>query len=145
LWGHLAKLLRGIGVFFLLWPFLPPMLRAFNLDSIAYALEYPWALTCHRYAERTIHIFSNSMPMCSRCAGISIGIGLGLVFGKPYYGPKVMWAWLVVATILMIVDIYTLSAGPHVYHPSRLATGALLSFPVAAAVSAIVRREANKA
>lgn len=145
LWGHGVKVLRAIGLLFLLWPFLPPVLRAFGIDSVAYALEYPWALTCHRYAERTIEVLNNKMPMCSRCAGISIGIGVGLIAGKPYYGPKVMWGWLIVATGLMIADIYTLSADPHhVWHPSRLATGALLSLPVAAALSAIVRREANK-
>jgi hypothetical protein len=145
LWQHAVKVLRAIGIFFLLWPFLPPILRAFGFHSLPQALEYPWTLTCHRFADRTIDLLGHAMPMCSRCAGISIGIGLGLIAGKPYYGPKFMWGWIVVATGLMFADIYTLSADPHhVWHPSRLATGALLALPVAAAVSAIARREAAK-
>ena len=143
-WGQVVKVLRWIGLFLVLWPFLVPMLRAFNLDSLANTLEYPWTFTCHRFADRTLDLFGHKMPMCSRCAGITIGAGLGLIAGKPYYGPKFMWLWLMIATGLMIADIYTLSADPHhVWHPSRLLTGGFLAFPVTAAMGAIARRAAT--
>ena len=94
---YLTYLLRGIGVLLLAWPFVPPALRAFGLDGVAFWLERPWMLTCHRLPERTMSFLGEKMPMCSRCAGLDLGLGLGLVLGWPYRGPMLLWAWLAMA------------------------------------------------
>ncbi|CAN5478727.1 hypothetical protein BH09MYX1_BH09MYX1_67730 [soil metagenome] len=140
-WGYIAETLRVVGMLFLLWPFVPPVLHAVGLHSFAAALEYPWSLTCHRGPERTLDLVGYKMPMCSRCTGIDLGIGLGLVLGRPYRGPIAMWIWLIAAVAFMLADVYLLSANGVIWHPSRIFTGGFLSFPVAAAVSAIARRE----
>lgn len=141
-----AQVLRGLGVFLLLWPLLPPLFRLVHLDAIADAVGAPWAISCHRDPERTLSLFGSKMPMCSRCMGISIGAGAGLLLGRPYRGPGFMWVWLAAATAFMLVDVYEVNADHHhVFHPSRIATGLLLAFPVAAAASAIARRESKPA
>jgi hypothetical protein len=45
--------------------------------------------------------------------------------------------------VLLFLDVYTQESGIHgVWHPSRLATGMLLAFPVGAAMTAIMKRSA---
>ncbi|HEX7602973.1 MAG TPA: DUF2085 domain-containing protein [Polyangiaceae bacterium] len=138
---YLTYLCRGLGVLLLAWPFVPPALRAFGLDGAAFWLERPWMLTCHRLPERTMTFLGEKMPMCSRCAGLDLGAGLGLVLGRPYRGPMFLWVWLALASVLLLVEVYTQGTGLHgIWHPSRLATGMLLAFPVGAAVTAIMKR-----
>lgn len=138
---YVTYLLRAIGVLLLAWPFVPPALHAFGLDGVAFWLERPWMLTCHRIPERTMSFLGAKMPMCSRCAGLDLGFGLGLVLGWPYRGPLLLWAWLAVASVLLVLEVYTQGTSLHgIWHPSRLATGLLLSFPVGAAVTAITKR-----
>jgi len=138
---HLTYALRGIGVLLLAWPFVPPALRALGLDGAASLLEWPWTLTCHRLPERTMSFLGEKMPMCSRCTGLDLGAGLGLLLGRPYRGPLFLWVWLAVASALLLAEVYTQGTGLHgIWHPSRLATGMLLAFPVGAAVTAIMKR-----
>ena len=138
---YLTYLLRGIGVLLLAWPFVPPALRAFGLDGAAFWLERPWMSTCHRLPDRTMSFLGEKMPMCSRCAGLDLGAGLGLLLGRPYRGPLFLWTWLGVASALLLADVYAQHAGIHgIWHASRLATGMLLAFPVGAAMTAIMKR-----
>lgn len=142
---YLTYLLRGIGLLLLAWPFVPPALRIFGLDSVAFWLERPWMLTCHRIPERTMNFVGEKMPMCSRCAGLDLGAGLGLLVGWPYRGPMLLWVWLALASVLLFLDVYTQGAGLHgIWHPSRIATGMLLSFPVGAAMTAIMKRASKE-
>ncbi len=133
--------LRVIGALILLWPVIPPLLHAIGAHSLATAIEWPWSLTCHRLPERTVSIFGSKMPMCSRCMGLDTGFGAGLIVGAPYRGPKWLWVSVGVATVLMLIEIQTQESGLHpLWHVTRAITGALLAYPVGAAISAISNR-----
>lgn len=134
-------LLTALGIALALAPLAPPVLRALGLARLAEALDAPWTYTCHRLPERTMSILGTKMPMCSRCTGIVTGLGLGLIVGRPYSGPRGLWTTLAIASAIMLVEVKTQELGLHpVWHPTRLLTGFLLAYPVAAAVRAIARR-----
>lgn len=137
-----AVVLRVLGALVLLWPVLPPALDALGLHALAHAIAYPWSLTCHRLPDRTLSFLGEKMPMCSRCMGLDVGMGIGLLAGAPYRGPKVLWAWLAAATVLLIAEMQTQELGMHpIWHPARALTGALLAFPVGAAITSILGRK----
>ena len=127
--------------FILMWPVLPPALHAWGLHGIASALEWPWAMTCHRLPDRTMHLFGTLMPMCSRCTGLDVGFGLGLALGAPWRGFKLMWGWIAVAAAVLVVEMITQDRGLHpIWHFTRFATGALLAYPIGVALTAVVLR-----
>ena len=130
---------RALGAALLLWPILPPLLHACNLHAFAAALEWPWAQTCHRMPDRTLHVLGFLMPMCSRCMGLDVGFGLGLVVAAPYRGPKLMWIWIALAAALLFVEMWTQERGLHpIWHVTRLVTGALLAYPIGVAFANVV-------
>ena len=132
--------LRALAVFILAWPILPPLLHAWNLHAFAAALEWPWAQTCHRLPDRTLHVFGSPMPMCSRCMGLDVGFALGLLVARPYRGPKLMWSWMAIAGALLVIEMVTQNRGLHpIWHPTRFLTGALLAYPVGVALFNIVK------
>lgn len=142
----LVVALRAIGVLLALAPFLPPVLHKVGLHGAADLLDAPWTLTCHRLPDRTMDLLGTKMPMCSRCTGIVTGLGLGFVVGRPYRGPGVLWACVAIASALLVLEMLTQNWGWHpVWHSTRLLTGFLLAYPVAAAVTALTRGGATAA
>lgn len=138
---RLATGLQWLGLVVFLWPILPPVLHVLRLHELARDLDYPWSLTCHRIPDRTLSVLGSPMPMCSRCMGIDVGFGAGLAIGAPYRGPKVLWAWLAIAAVLMLIEVQTQESGLHpIWHATRALTGALLAYPVGAALTAIAKR-----
>lgn len=134
-------LLTLIGIALALAPFAPPVLRALGFLHAAEIVDRPWTLTCHRLPDRTMSLLGTKMAMCSRCTGIVTGLGLGLVIGRPYRGTKQLWITLAIASVLLFLEMQTQEWGWHpVSHPTRLLTGFLLAYPVAAAVRAIAAR-----
>jgi len=135
-----AMVTRTLGAIIVLWPIAPPLLHYLGLHGVAAALEAPWALTCHRIPDRTLHVLGWAMPMCSRCMGLDVGFALGLIAGAPYRGPKLMWAWMAVALVLLLAEHYTQEWGLHpIWHWTRFVTGALLAYPIGTAVTALAR------
>jgi len=138
---------RVLGAIILLWPVLPPILHACNLHAFAEALEWPWAHTCHRNPNRTLHLFGWLMPMCSRCMGLDVGFALGLIVASPYRGPKLMWGWMAIAGALLFLEMWTQERGMQpIWHPTRFITGALLAYPIGVAITNAVlpsRRDAT--
>jgi uncharacterized membrane protein len=134
------KVIRfGLAAAIVSWALLPPLLHAWGLHAIANALEWPWTMTCHRLPDRTMHLFGSLMPMCSRCAGLDVGFGLGLAIGAPWRGFKLMWSWIAVAALVLGVEMVTQKYGLHpIWHLTRFVTGALLAYPIGVALAAIV-------
>lgn len=133
--------LTALGVALFVAPFAPPILRAIGLHGLSELLDDPWTLTCHRIPDRTMSILGSKMPMCSRCTGVVTGLGLGLIIGRPYRGPRVLWITLAMASALVLLEMQTQNWGWHpIWHPTRILTGFLLAYPAAAAVSALARR-----
>jgi len=91
-----------------------------------------------------MHLFGFAMPMCSRCTGLDVGFGLGLAVARPYRGPKLMWSWVAVALALLLAEMVTQQRGLHpIWHVTRLATGALLAYPIGVAFAAVVLGSRN--
>ncbi|HSQ68161.1 MAG TPA: DUF2085 domain-containing protein [Polyangiaceae bacterium] len=133
-----ALVTRVLGALIVLWPIAPPLLHHLGVHGVAAALEAPWALSCHRMPDRTLRVFGYAMPMCSRCMGLDVGFALGLLAGAPYRGPKLMWAWMAAALALLLVEHFTQEWGLHpIWHGTRFLTGALLAYPIGAAVTAL--------
>ena len=50
-----------------------------------------------------------------------------------------MWGWIVAATVLLLLEMITQERGLHpIWHVTRLATGALLAYPIGVAFAAVV-------
>jgi len=110
-----------------------PWLRHLTDASLFDAVEALLGMQCHRLAGRVIQVGSTQMAVCSRCAGIYAGIGIGVGLGRPRWLAKTT-AWVVaVAGVSMLVEIGLEAFGVvPVAHAIRWMTGMALSWPVAA-------------
>ncbi len=84
---------------------------------------------CHQQPERTLTILGAPMVVCSRCAGLYLGLAIGVVLPLPRrllpHGRALVGAAIALATI----DVVTQDLGLHApFHPVRLATGVLLGW-----------------
>ncbi|MCA9628189.1 MAG: DUF2085 domain-containing protein [Myxococcales bacterium] len=91
---------------------------------------------CHREPERSFQLLGRFLPVCNRCLGIYLGLGLGALFMRPKLSVWPLRLWVGFAAAAMILDVWTeaLSMRP----PNslvRLFTGILLAYPVAVAVA----------
>ncbi|MCA9647791.1 MAG: DUF2085 domain-containing protein [Myxococcales bacterium] len=91
---------------------------------------------CHREPERSFEILGRFLPVCNRCLGIYLGLGLGALFMRPRLSVWPLRLWVGFAAAAMILDVWTEALGMR--PPSsamRLVTGILLDYPVAVAVA----------
>lgn len=84
---------------------------------------------CHQRSERTLAIFGAPMVVCSRCAGVYLGLALGVALPLSRrllpHGRALVLAALALATL----DVLTQDLGMHApFHPGRLATGLFLGW-----------------
>jgi uncharacterized membrane protein len=130
---------RGFGLFLLLLPLLPPLFYARGNTEWGDRLDV-WTYACHRMPERSLALFGEVMPLCSRCYGIIGGLGLGMLVARPFYGLRVLRWCLTLGAAFLFLELTTQDLGWHrVFHPSRLLSGLLVSFPVGAAAGALAR------
>jgi uncharacterized membrane protein len=130
-----ASSARVIGVLLMAWPF-TGALRS-SAPRFAGALGWIWERTCHRDLKRTLEVLGAPMPMCSRCAGIVFGLGLGLLALRRWRGAAALRRELAIAAALVLFDVALTPYHP-TWHATRLATGIALGFPVASAVAALI-------
>lgn len=116
-------------------PWLVPWARGhLDLGEIGVALDALFLPMCHRVPERSLAISGVLMPLCSRCAGIFAGIALGALIARPRLGMRAWKLCLAAAAALMLLEVLTQDMGIHpVFHPTRIATGVLLGYAMAAA------------
>jgi uncharacterized membrane protein len=132
---YLPSVLRAMLVVAGVLPWLVPVLRArLPLGDVGVALDLVFLPMCHRFPERTLELSGVLMPLCSRCAGIFAGVALGGLLAWPRVGMGA-WRWVLgFAAAVMIIEVATQDLGIHpVYHPTRIATGVLLGYAMAAA------------
>lgn len=116
-----------------LLPLLGSLLPVF--EPLERAASYWFALHCHRDPARTLHWLGVPLAVCARCCGIYFGFGLGAALRKPRLTPPQLRAWLGGACALMLTDVALESYGWHgAWAWLRLATGALLGYPVGVAL-----------
>jgi uncharacterized membrane protein len=122
---------------------LAPARAALPLGPIGTLLDGAFFLMCHRRPERTLVLSGLPMPLCSRCAGIALGLALGAIVAWPSPSARASRIAVVIAILLMAIDIVTQDLGIHpVWHATRLATGGLLGYLLSIALFAVIRREA---
>ena len=140
----LAPMLRVAGAVLALLPFLPPLLTLAGKESLAERIDGWFIGFCHRMPERTLQIGGELMPLCSRCLGITMGAGLGLLIGWPYFGLRVLRITVSIAAALLFIELTTQDLGWHaVFHPTRLLTGFLVAYPLGAAATALASQLRN--
>lgn len=122
--------LRAALVFVCLLPWALPIARArLPLGELGTALDMVFFTMCHRRPARTLVLDGVTMPLCSRCAGIFLGIAVAAAIGRPLVALRA-WRWMFgAACALMIADVVTQDLGLHpVWHPARIVTGVLVGY-----------------
>lgn len=134
----LSPLLRVAGATLASLPFLPPLLALAGKAGLAERMDEWFVGFCHRLPERSLSIGGELMPLCSRCLGISMGAGLGLLIGWPYRGLKTLRISVSLAAAFLFLELTTQDLGWHpVFHPTRLLSGFLVAYPLGAAATAL--------
>lgn len=109
-----------------------------------------FAYLCHQLPERTLHLEGEPMALCSRCAGIFLGLVVGALAAPPL--PTGARAWLmghgrtlVVATVVLnLVDWAVFQVLP-LSHQSRLVVGAAFGAVSTAWMLTALRRRRSSA
>jgi uncharacterized membrane protein len=126
-----------------LLPWVVPFLRAWRPNSgVGDALDFMFITMCHRLPERTLSLAGVAMPVCSRCAGIFAGVAAGALVARPRISAPA-WRWAMTAGLgLMGLDVATQDLGMHpVWHATRLASGAIFGYALAAASVIALQRD----
>jgi len=113
-----------------LLPWLLPIARArLPLGTLGVALDFVFFSMCHRRPARTLVLDGVAMPLCSRCAGIFLGVALAAAIGRPIVSLRT-WRWhFGIACALMVLDVVTQDLHLHpVWHPTRILTGVLVGY-----------------
>lgn len=110
------------------------------------ALSRVFSTVCHRLPERTLPLFGVEMLVCSRCAGVYAGVMLGALWPMPRAVFARLRPVLVAIAALAVLDValqdlHVLPVG----HARRLATGLLLGWAPAAAMTRALLDEARVA
>lgn len=125
---------------------LPVASAKLPLGPLGVLLDGMFFLMCHRRPERTLLLTGVPMPLCSRCAGIALGLLLGGLIAWPSPSARATKIAAVAAGVLMVVDVVTQDLGIHpVWHWSRITTGVLLGYVLAVGLFGLIRRELRAA
>jgi uncharacterized membrane protein len=124
---------------------LATVLSATGPEWLFSALDWPLQLVCSRAPERVLAIAGAPMPLCSRCAGIWLGVSVSAAMAWPALPTRALQVVAAVACALMLAEVVTQDLGLHpVFHPTRIASGLLLSVPFGGALGALITRELIK-
>ena len=126
-------------------PFLPLVFsRLGGLAALGDAIQIWFSLQCHREAVRSFVVFSHQLPVCARCFGIYLGLGLGALLVRPRLSPVMLRLCVAFAVLVMLLDVLTevLAMRPESAW-LRLATGLLLSWPISAQLVLLARSHLN--
>jgi uncharacterized membrane protein len=105
--------------------------RVPGLGGVASFLDRWFAFQCERDPARTLYLGGAMLPVCVRCLGIYLGLGLGALLLRPRLGVWPLRIWVGVASVLMLADVGSEYLGLRpAWAPLRLTTGLLLAYPV---------------
>jgi uncharacterized membrane protein len=136
----LVVFLRVVGALLAVLPFLPPLLARAGLHGAATALDAVWVPLCHRIPERCLVLFGTTMPVCSRCLGLIVGLGAGIAIARPLLQPRTLVLVVGLAALFLGAEVATQELGWHpVFHPTRLLSGLLLAYPIGGTAGALAR------
>lgn len=141
--AKLVGWLRGLLIFSGFLPWVLPFARArLPLGGFGVAIDFAFFSMCHRRAARTLVLDGVAMPLCSRCAGIFLGVALGAIIARPVL-PMKTWRWAFAgAGALMLTDVVTQDLGLHpVWHATRIASGLLVGYLMVTGMLGALARE----
>jgi len=117
-------------------PFVPLVAqREPSLAGLASELERWFSFQCQRDPARTLWLLARPLPVCARCCGIYWGFGLGALIAWPRSSAAQLRAWVLAASVLMLLDVATEALGLRsAWAPLRVLSGALLAYPVGVAL-----------
>jgi uncharacterized membrane protein len=105
--------------------------RVPGLGGMASLLDRWFAFQCERDPARTLHLGGVMLPVCVRCLGIYLGLGLGALVLWPRLKVWPLRLWVGAASLLMLADVGSEYLGLRpAWAPLRLVTGLLLAYPV---------------
>ncbi|HEU4407013.1 MAG TPA: DUF2085 domain-containing protein [Polyangiaceae bacterium] len=113
-----------------------------DAGPLGLAFDLPFRLLCHRLPERVLSLGGAPMPLCSRCAGLWLGLSASVVLGRPALGLgalRVVFA-LAMAFLLGEVALQDLGLRP-LSHATRVLSGLLVSVPFGGTLGALIERE----
>ena len=130
--GAMRALLIAVGVS----PFIPHLVEGIPvLGSIGAAIDSWFAFQCQRDPARSLSFLGRVLPVCARCLGIYLGLGLGALVLRPKLGVWPLRIWVATAALVMFLDVATETLGMRpAWAPLRLFTGLLLAYPVGSAL-----------
>jgi uncharacterized membrane protein len=127
------------------WVGLTTLLAAVGPRSLHALFDLPFHVLCHRIPERILSIAGAPMPICSRCAGIWIGLSLSAAIAWPRISLRALRVVFPIALFLMFAEVVTQDMGLHpVFHPTRLLTGLLVAVPFGGALGGLITRELGR-
>ena len=136
---YLPAVARVLMVVVGILPWILPFARSSLPQSVGDAIDRLFWPMCHRFPARTLELAGWLMPLCSRCAGIFGGIALGAIVAWPRLSLRTWRPVLIVTAAIMVAEVITQDLGLHpVFHPTRIATGVLLGYAMAAAFTTSV-------
>lgn len=143
----LPRITRSAFIFIGALPWVLPFARALlPLGRAGELLDLFFVPMCHRLPERTLSLAGVAMPLCSRCAGIFAGVALGALLMRPRVEIARWRILVVVAGALMLLDVVTQDLGLHpIWHATRIASGLLFGYAIAAACLLAMRNAAGDA
>ncbi len=110
---------------------LPWLVWIFEVNPDLFAQIF--APLCHQRPERSLTLASQTMVVCSRCAGVYLGVATGAVITLPKrLLPHARYV-LILAGSMMGLDVLTQELGLHdPWNATRLLTGAIGGWSLAA-------------
>lgn len=133
--------MRSILIVAAVLPLIVPLLESTDgTREIGEVLRRVYGLQCHQRVGRSFAILGNFLPVCARCYGIYLGLGLAGMFGRPRLRPNAHKAWILIGSVLLLVDVASEWVGLRPENAwIRTSTGALLAYGIALAMLEAVR------
>jgi uncharacterized membrane protein len=139
---RLSAIARTLLLMAAITPLLVPLFERFEpTHAMGVVLRRAYGFQCHQRAARTLALGGVALPICARCLGIYLGLGLAALVGRPRLRADPFKAWILIGSVVMAVDVATEWVG--LRPPSawfRAATGALLAYGIALAILLTLRR-----
>lgn len=109
-----------------------------------HTMDSPFHWVCHRIPERVLQFAGAAMPLCSRCAGIWLGLCLSAVLGHPALRLRTLQILTVGGAIFMGLEVLSQDLGIHpIFHPTRLLSGLLIAVPFGGTLGAALKLAAK--
>lgn len=131
-----VRVTSGVLLLLAILPWLTALLAHASAGrGIANGLRWLYGFQCHQRAGRSLSLAGQILPVCARCTGIYLGLGLAVLVGRPRLRPDPFKAWFLVGALFILLDVATEWVG--LRPPSagfRALTGAFLSYGIALAL-----------